>query len=680
MLQAIHDALARNDAAAALQLAQQALSEQADNPDLHHALALAERALGRYQDALATLDKAIELAPTRSNYLVTRAALALGLNQADAAKESLDRAIAQDPNQLGAYVLGAQAALARADLVEAEAQLMLAKRVNDEHPLVIAVEGNLAAARGDLETAVKLLSAASQAQPDDTLILSSLGLAFLASGQFAFAEQALRRSIALKPQLGSLRWPLIEALRLQNRLNDVARELQHILGEQPSHGRALLLLGHTQLALGHKDDALAGYRRLLASKPPISALDAILEMLSRAGEAQTATALVDELLAEAPQADPLWQRRLALVNNSREASLAVLTRWREACPDSPIMRGTQAQLEEVDGELDAAEASADACLAKVPGLVGPLQIKLRALLRRDPTACLALADKLANDAESDFGKRLAVIWRGFALDALNRCDEAADCWREAFASIEGERGLPDFSAGADNTAGQADEGSAPRLLWGPLGSRAFELVHGLREVAGLAMLDDRFGQGPREDGLWPPRADGATATTQGWRHLLQRAGIDADTAVDWLPHLDSRIEAALPQNRLIAVIADPRDLFLNTLVFGGPQTWTAEDPMALARHLRDALNMLAERQAQAADRTLVISARGLNEQPADVARQVAEFLGLDNALRAACFAETRRGLGQSPLCFAPGRWQSYAQGFAAEFAVLAEAKLGVEGG
>lgn len=680
MLQAIHDALARHDAAAALELVQQALIEQADDPDLHHALALVHRAQGDLTAAVAALDKAIELAPTQSHFLVTRAALALGQNQPEAAQLALTRAVEQNPNQLGAYVLGAQAALARGDLTVAEEQLNLGKRVNPDHPLVVAVEGNLAAARGDLESAIKLLNAASKAEPNDTLILSSLGLVFLQSGQFAFAEQALRRSIALKPTLASLRWPLIESLRAQNRLDDVVRELQAVLGAEPEHGRALLMLGHHQLMLGQKDEALASYQRLLGTKPPIAALDAILDMLSRAGLNDDAIAMVDGLLEQAPKADALWQRRLALASGDREAALSVLTRWREACPDSPIMRGTQAQIEEAGGELDAAEASADACLAVVSGLIGPLQIKLRALLRRDPAACLAAAEKLGAEAETALGKRLSTIWRGFALDALERTVEAALCWRESQASMDGQRGLPGLTPlGATPTAAN-DDGAAPRLLWGPMGSRVFELVHALREVEQLAMLDDRFGNGPRQDGLWPPRADGATATPKGWRHLLQNAGIDPALALDWLPHWDGRIDATLPGNRLIAVIADPRDLFLNSLIFGGPQPWIADDAMALAHFIQQNLDLLAERQAAAPEQTLLIHAAELADQPEQVAERVAKFLGLEQPLRASAFAEMRQGLGHSPMCFAVGRWQAYAKGFSEEFEVLAACKIGVSAG
>ncbi|MBD8526746.1 tetratricopeptide repeat protein [Pseudomarimonas arenosa] len=678
MLQAIHDALARHDAAAALELVQQALLERADEPDLHHALALVHRARGDLKAALTALDKAIELAPEQAHFLVTRAALALGQNDAEAAKIALSQAIEHNPNQLSAYVLGTQSAISRGDLAGAEAQLKLGQRVNPDHPLIIAVEGNLAAARGDLERAVKLLSAASKAAPNDTLILSSLGLVFLHSGQFAFAEQALRRSIALKPAMGALRWPLIEALRAQNRLDEVIRELQSILGEAPDNQRAVLMLGHHQLMLGQIDEALASYRRLLAAKPPIGALDGMLEMLSRAGQAKHGLQIVEELLQETPQADQLWQRRLALESGNFEAGLAVLARWREACPNSPIMGGTKAQIEEAGGELDAAEASADACLAVMPGLVGPLQIKLRALLRRDPAACLAYAEKFGNEAESELGKRLATVWRGFALDALGRGDEAAQCWRESQAATEGQRGLPGLTPLGAVPAAAADDGIAPRLLWGPMGSRVFELVNALREVQGFAMLDDRFGSGPRQDGLWPPRADGGIATPKGWRHLLERADIDPATALDWLPHWDGLIDASLPGNQLIAVIADPRDLFLNALVFGGPQPWIAPDPMALAQFIKGNLDLLAERQRAAADRTLLIHADALEQQPEQVAKRVANFLGLQKPLRSSAFAETRRGLGRSPLCFAPGHWQLYNKAFADEFALLAQCNIGIE--
>lgn len=674
MLQNVFQAIAARDAQQALALAEQAVAAQPDSHEAQHALGLAKQLAGDLAGAAAALDRAIELAPDQAGYHVTRAALALGMGDGERADVELGNAISSDPNRLSAYIFGAQLALARGQADEAEKQLKLAQRVAPEHPVVIAIEGNIASLRGDHDKAERLLAAAAQASPRDSLIIASLGLAYLRHGRHAFAEQALRRALELNTEQVQMRWALIEALGRQNRIDEVISELQQLLQRRPQDRRALTLLGDALLRTGQLDLALPVFQRLFALRPlALPAFDAVCNLLTRVGRDGEARELLEQQLALDPASDALWQRRAALAAGQSADLLAVVTRWREALPDSAIQRGVSAQVAEARGELDLAEAEADACLAAQPNLLSALQVKVRALLRRDPAAALAMAEQVAEQSRGDVGRRAAHAWRGLALDLLGRPAEASQAFRAATELADPQAQLPTLIAlpAAGAAVAPAGEGATPRLLWGPPGSRVLELVGLLRRAESLHMLDDRFGAGPRGDGLWPPRRDGVIANQRGWNEQLQALGFAPERTLDWLPHWDGRLEHALPEALLIAVLSDPRDLLLNALVFGGPQPWPAPAPRAMAAWLAQALELLVERQQRAPARTVLIEAAELAEQPAAVIARVADLLGIEAAIDVSGLEQARLAPGGAPLCFAPGRWREFSAGFAEEFALLA---------
>lgn len=678
MLQDILAAIGRHDATEALRLARSLVTVDPDNAEAQHALGLALQLSGEHAEAATAFDRAIALAPHTARFHVARAAVALGQRDPERAKQELDAAVGADPNQLNAYILAAHLAIARSDAAEAERQLTLAKRINDEHPVVIALEGNLAQLRGDKERAVKLLSVAAQAMPDEPLILASLGLAYLESGHYAFAEQSLRRALEQQPGALRLRWALIEAKRRQGHAAELPAELEHVLRVEPQNARALALLGDCLLHEGKLEPALDAYRRLISLRPlPQAALDGVLRALAVRGLGDRAEALLDEQLVTDPASDDLWRRRIALVEHDVESSRLQLERWAAAMPESLAQLALRAEFDEASGELAAAEANADRVLAQQPGHAGAAKIKLRALLRRDPEAALAMADRFVAESPTDFGKRFGTVWRGFALDRLNRCDEAAECWKRSAELAEGQRAFPTIRALPAEGAPD-DGGSAPRLLWGPPGSRVLEVVGLLRRLPGLPLLDDRWGNAPRDDGLWPPRADGLTAGLADWRRILEGFGIAPSEAIDWLPHWEGRIEGALSGNRLAAVIADPRDLLMNTLVFGGPQTWSAPQRKELTDWFVAAMTVLAERVEKAPERTLLIRAEALVETPELVAADLQAFFDLPSVPPSEGLEAARVGTGGVPTCFPPGRWRDYAGSFTEEFARLAPlaARLG----
>jgi tetratricopeptide (TPR) repeat protein len=669
MLQTALDALARRDAAAALAAAQAAVAAEPDRAEAHHALGAALQLGGQLDEAAAAFDRAIELAPQQAGYHIARAALALGQRDLGTAETSLGNAIVQDPNALSAYVMSAHMALSRGQLEQAAEQLALARRVNPGHPLTLSVEGSLALARGEHEAAQRALHRAAELAPDEPLVLSSLALAYLATGNLSFAAQSLRRALQAQPDALNLRWLLVQTLRRLEHHNELATELEPLLAHDPVNWRALCLLGDARLRLGALDAAQDAYRRALASpRAPLQAADAVASVLTSVGQVELARQLLDEQLETRPDDDSAWQRRLALVEAEPQAVSAFVERWLQAIPDSPLARQARAGLLEQLGELDAAEAAADEALARQPLLPGAGLVKLRAGLRKAPESALAVADALLASPLDPFAQRVFKTLRGHALDRLGRHREAADEW---LACVDLGEPAAELPAPRPPVIGATDaDGIEPRLLWGLPGSRIGAVVALLRSLPELHVLDDRFSPGPRPDGLWPPREDGSLSDSRQWKGMLERRGLAAEQVIDWLPQWDEAIASALPQARLLVVLDDPRDLLLNWLAFGAPQT-SAPAPAAAAAWLAQVLEPLAQRLEASDLRVARIGGQTLAEEPGAAAERCQAFFALPACPQVDALAAAERSLGDVPVAFPAGHWRHYAEPLAEAFARLA---------
>lgn len=678
MLQPVFDAIARRDAAAALPLALAAAAAEPESAAAQHALAAAQQLAGDLEAAEATLEAALERHPEHAGLHVARAHLAWARRQPEQVRGALQQALEQNPNQLQAYLVGVHLALAEGRPEAAAAQLKLAQRIDPEHPTVLLAEGHLALLGGQHDRAIACLTRGLQNDPEDALTLASLGLAFLLSGRWAFAEQTLRRALERQPERLPLRWALFEALRQQGQLDAVVEQLEAILQRQPEQRRALALRVDAELRSGRPQPALAAFARLLSLRPARQAeLEPAFELLLAAGLGGELRQAYEHELAARSDADPLWAGRLRLASDSHDHERLVQA-WLQALPGSAAAWAEQARLREQAQQLEAAEQAADAALERQPGLWSALQIKLRALLRRDPAALLSLTDALLARSHDRLGRRLALNFRGLALDRLQRYPEAAQAYRDAGQIVLEGAILPPMVARPPVTSDAALDAAAPRLLWGPPGSRVAEVAVMLRIDPQLAVLDDRFGAAPRPDGLWPPRSDGQCVDAASWAATLSGAGIDPGQAIDWLPHWDGRIDAALPAARLLAVIADPRDLWLNFVAFGGPQAWQVPAAEVVARWLAAQLEMLIERQQQWPQQTLLLGADALQRAPGECAGRIADFYALPQALPEIDPAPVRIGLGALPRCFPAGHWRHYQQACENEFALLAPlaARLG----
>jgi len=672
MLKSVFEALARADAGAALSAARAALAAEPQRAEAHHALGLALQMSGDVPAAKQALERAIALAPDRAALHVSRARLALNEGDAAAAQDALGDALRANPNALEAYLLALHLALSRGDYADAERQLALAKRVNAEHPRVFAAEGALALVQSDAPRALRELTHAAKLLPNDPQVMASLGLAYRLADNHAFAEAALTRAIELQPDAIGLRWALIDSLGRQQRDVDAISALKTLMTLTPQDPRALSLLGDLHMRQRELEPALDAYRRVLLQRPlKLVLLDHLLANLVRADLREHAVELIEVLLAAMPDEAVLWQRRLQATAGDVAAMRAVMARWQAALADDPRMLATLAEFEEQLGDGERAVVLAREVLTRLPTALGSEAILLRAEVRSDPAAALLRIARLLPGDQAPMWQRALRFWRAQALDGLGQCEQALAAWAEVWSNTQGGFDLPPPASAARAADSTHDSGPAPRLLWSPPGGRPREVIGLLASVPGLQVIEDRFGDAPRTDGFGPLLPDGSTLGRAGWRGQIEARGLDPARSIDWLPHWDARMAAALPGAKLVAVLADPRDLVLNWMAFASPFPLRFGGVQIAANWLRELLTPLVERIEADDPDLIVVLDRELVDAPSDVAQRLQLALALDALPDATRPAQLRHGLGNLPVSFPPGHWRHYQPLLAQAFDSLA---------
>ncbi|MFC4727455.1 tetratricopeptide repeat protein [Coralloluteibacterium thermophilus] len=686
MLQPVIEALRRNDAPAALAAADAAVAAAPEDAAAAHLQGMARRLAGDNEGARSAFERAIELDPVQADYHLSLGALALNARDLAGARARLDRTVELDPNQLPAYLMLGHIALAAGDREAAQRQLKLAQRVDETHPHVRVFEAQLLLGQGDHQRALAILDGTVRVAPRDALVQSALALAYMAAGHHAFAEQALRNTLELNPDLVAQRRLLIESLRQQNRPDDVLVELDALLARHPDDAAAHAVRGMLLANLGRHEEAIAALERALALQPRDGrALVALLRLRQDRGEDEAARAFLDARLEDAAAGELYWQARVALGERTGEDVEALARRWRAAWPESPVAAETLALYAEIRGDLAEAETLAREVLERAPGALRARLLLYRIELVRDPDAAIALINALAEHPEplarADFRRA-----RGLAHARAERREQALADWGDAHAAAPvlpyaGPAALPAAApAPSEAPAAAAD---APILLWSPPGAGSALVVELLRRQMQVPMMGDRLlRQGsPRLDGLsapqtWlddpahPGHAPGAFG--EAWRQAMAQAGLAGATVIDWLAYWDARLIAPLrselPGSRLVTVLRDPRDALLHWLAFGTPGHLRADAPEAAARALAASFEHLAA-TLEVEGFVQALRYEELIEAPEAAVATLSEVLGTPLEIDAATLASIVAA-ARPPRAFAPGAWRGYADVLGDAFAAL----------
>jgi tetratricopeptide (TPR) repeat protein len=689
MLQDVIDALRRNSPDA-LALARADAAASPDSADAHHLLGMAQREAGDHAAARASFDRAIELAPDESLYHFSRALLAYAEGDLDAANRASAHALALDPNQLGAYLLRIQLAIANHDLAEAERQVLLAERVDSEHPRLLFASGQVALAKGEGDRAIELLNAAAAVLPNDVEVLTTLAIAYQRHRHAAFVEQTVRKALALQPRMVGLRRMLIESLAAQDRIDDAINEVAIYKQLHPQDPVVDAIDASLQLRTDNPMGALAGFRAALAHTPRnLHALMGVQRVLGALRDRELTRTVWEEVLQRDSGFDPVWASRLAAATEIDEYH-DVLRRWRAAMPESAAAFLNQARQDEMEGRDAEAEAGYDAVLERAPQQFDALFGKAAYVLGRDQVAGIAQLDALIAQVPPAQAK-VAMAWRGQAHDGLQQTHAAVADWQQAHAELgvlPPAQELPTdaLCALAEAIPVPVASGDTPVvMLWGPPGSGSERLAAALQLSPSRPLMqatsqllprtlefpDTFIARALNADEVPAFASEIAAEYARSIEPYLQQGN---QGVFDWLTWWDARVvpllRLAIPGTRLIAVLRDPRDLLLNWLAFGAPAGPVFADPIDSATWLANQLeHLLFARDELHLPAQIVDMDRFDADAPAGM-QAIAAFADLPTAPDPQPALKDRSGPGRLPTLLPAGRWRAYCGELGAAFAVL----------
>lgn len=673
----ILQALRRNAADEAVQLAREWTQAEPAQPQAHRWLALALQQQGQHEAALESVQQALALAPDDADLHLLHAGLLLALRQVDAASGALDRTTALNPNDLSAYLMQAHLALARHDTEEAERLTRTAARVNEDHPEVVALQGMVALRRGDNDRALALLSAASQMLPNDLRVMYALGFAHIGKGTLAFAEQAFRRVIELKPDLHSLYGLLVQLALRQGNTASAAETMRQVVnrpqGDTPGMRR---IAGELALQSGQPLQALEQLLPVLEQWPADrQTLQLLLLAWQRLGREAQAREVLDAALAEHPQEHNLWLARLSVEPVGSAEATAVVERWLAAVPDHLPALETRLRLHDMQDDPEGAEAVARRIVALEPGRVTGETRLVEALLARDPAAAIAHVQALLDSAPENARNDLRA-WLGAVQDRAGLPADALSTWTRLHADEASQRlPLPPQAKAPSNWPDKgeiaADVTARPMFVWGAPGSGVERVIAAIA-AASPVLRGDRFGPTPPSDAFqsYNTLQDLSTgklepnALVAGWRAALPQRGLADANVIDWLLWWDNALlwslRPQLPEGRLLVVLRDPRDMLLQWLAHGSPAPFAVNSVNEAAEWLARALAQVATLHEQDLYPHALVRIDHIGNDPAAMAEHLGSLFGV-----AMPPAQT---LG--PARLPTGHWRTYQNELAAAFALL----------
>lgn len=661
-----------------LELAREFVARSAHDPVAQRMLALALRANGDEAGSRAALKRAITLAPEDARMHLELAGLLLDEHDLEGAQRSLDASADADPNSVPAYVMRSHLAIARGDLVEAGRQAVLAERAGPGLPAVLALRGMLRLHEGNLAEAVRLLSDAVRLAPNDAVALHGLGMAYAAQGHLAFAEQTFRKLMGVASNAAAVRLAIAQVQHAQGRSAEAADELAPALADPAlATPQMRRFVGELELAAGRHAQAIEHLRQAMAEQSSDrKTVASLAEAWRRSGQLEDARRTLDSALASTPDDDELWRVRLGF-EPAGEGAARLVQQWRTRLPESTSAIEAAMVLHASEGRPAEAEAAARELLALAPGHARAEMQIIDALLVRDPAeAAKRLEARISGT--SNIGEALSLeAWRDLARHRAGDFSGARKGWSDRHAALaRGRLALPAGSAAPPQwpEAVSAPAGSARAIFLVGLPGSAVERAANMLATVFPGFRADRYSPQPPVDAFqdiqaWAriAAADPGTLAeaARTWRAALPGRRVGGDF-IDWLPWWDnsyaSIMRAGIPEARLVVMLRDPRDMFMDWMAFGSRTPFAVSSPGEAADWLAAALEQLADVHEQELVPHALVRVDDTAEDPRAMAAQLGAALGIE-------LPEPPAGYFGAPR-LAPGSWREHAAAFAGPLAAL----------
>lgn len=274
---------------------------------------------GRREEALAAVERALDMAPANADGLYQRGAVLMATQEPDEAEEMFRQALAVSPRHIAALSDFAVLLMSQGRNDEAARHLRRVLELRPDDPLaqrhLDQLQAEPPATEGGGGSEIDRLRSAAEIDPQDPDAWARLGDALLLERSFRAAEEPFRRAVELDPTNAATRIALASALWEDNRPDEALLHAQEATALRPADPAPHRLLGGILLWRGEYMGAAESLERSMSLTEPDA--EQLLE-LARAweGAAGAEPGRAGELLQRAEAA---YRRATALAPEHSEA-------------------------------------------------------------------------------------------------------------------------------------------------------------------------------------------------------------------------------------------------------------------------------------------------------------------------------------------------------------------------
>jgi tetratricopeptide (TPR) repeat protein len=317
--QAVIALIQDQDPAKALALVEKAITQDDSCADAYQlaAVCLADPKIGRQRDALARIDRALDLDRKQARTWAHRGLLRANIGQVDDAFEDANRALELDPDEEVALGLRSQVLAAQKRFPEAIADLkrliQVSKRTSEQSKMYLEL-GRLYVLDDKIETAQQAFEKAKAAAPGEPEPYLLLARAYVTHDLVDLALRELKAGVKAvngekaKDTLSEM----LLALLIDNRRFEEAEafakaRVDEVGGADPRPRHRLALLYGVRDGPGDFDRSLAIFEKLAVDFPKdVGPIEGKVKLLLHAGRVADAKRAVEDATARFPKDPQAW--------------------------------------------------------------------------------------------------------------------------------------------------------------------------------------------------------------------------------------------------------------------------------------------------------------------------------------------------------------------------------------
>jgi tetratricopeptide (TPR) repeat protein len=256
------------DESAARRALSKVVNSEAATPDQKaEALALRSAVQKEEKDALADLNKAIELQPDKADYFRLRAQHLYEQDKFDEALADADKALKIEPDHAATNELKGMILLGLNKYDEALKSFDRSSELVPQSPLPYQHRGEMYRQKGDMEKALEQLTKALELSPDSIATLLVRAGVYYELKQPDNALADIDKAIELQPTLAQPHLMKVEILASQKHFDQAIAHLEKLLQSAPGNEQILERLGTLYLMANQPRKAIESATQVLSHEP-----------------------------------------------------------------------------------------------------------------------------------------------------------------------------------------------------------------------------------------------------------------------------------------------------------------------------------------------------------------------------------------------------------------------------